>query len=336
MERGTPELSAVPFGENNMSRGLLVAFVCLTIVASARAAESPATADHLRCEYRVDPLGIDETQPRLFWQMQDTRRGAKQTAYQILVASTPEKLAADQGDLWDTGRVTSGETTQIVYAGKPLRSRMRCHWKVRLWDAEENPSPWSKPRSGRWGCSKPQDVTAKWIGLEGEMIYPGRESQNNPPLACPLFRKEFKVAGPIRRATLYASALGNLSLPHQRPAGGQRLFHARLDRLPQAGLLQHLRRDRLDPGRRPERHRRHSWRPVGTPARSAGSRGIINTATGRGCSSSLKSSWPTARSKPSPPTNPGRRPSGRIVEGEFLAGETYDATKEIAGWDRPD
>ena len=68
--------------------------------------------------------------------MHDARRGAKQTAYQVLVASTPEKLAADQGDLWDSGRVASDQSTQIVYAGKPLQSRMRCHWKVRLWDAE--------------------------------------------------------------------------------------------------------------------------------------------------------------------------------------------------------
>ena len=86
----------------------------------SRRRESPATADHLRCEYRVDPLGIDVLQPRLSWEMHDARRGAKQTAYQVLVASTPEKLAADEGDLWDSGRVATDQSTQVVYAGKPL------------------------------------------------------------------------------------------------------------------------------------------------------------------------------------------------------------------------
>ena len=85
--------------------------VCLmsTTVATAHAAEGPATADYLRCEYRVNPLGIDVTSPRLSWEMHDTRRGAVQTAYQVLVASTPQKLAADEGDLWDSGKVASDQ-----------------------------------------------------------------------------------------------------------------------------------------------------------------------------------------------------------------------------------
>jgi len=77
-------------------------------LASLQVAEgSPAQAEHLRCEYRVEPLGIDVLQPRLSWEMQDSRRGAAQTAYQILVASSPEKLTADEGDLWDSGRVAT-------------------------------------------------------------------------------------------------------------------------------------------------------------------------------------------------------------------------------------
>ena len=86
-------------------RWILFAALGLSMFSSASAAESPATADYLRCEYRVDPLGIDVVQPRLSWEMRDARRGAKQTAYQVLVASTPEKLAADEADLWDSGKV---------------------------------------------------------------------------------------------------------------------------------------------------------------------------------------------------------------------------------------
>jgi alpha-L-rhamnosidase len=163
-----------------MQRGFLfLALISLGIVQSVSAAESPAKADQLRCEYRVDPLGIDVTQPRLCWQMKDARRGAKQTAYQVLVASTPEKLAADDGDLWDSGRIETNQTTQVVYAGKPLVSRMRCHWKVRLWDADAQPTPYSQPALWTMGLLKPEEIKAKWIGLNDFMSYP--DPTNVPP-----------------------------------------------------------------------------------------------------------------------------------------------------------
>ena len=151
-----------------------LSLICfLSLLPLAHAAESPASAQYLRCEYRVDPLGIDVVQPRLFWEMNDSRRGAKQTAYQILVASTPEKLAADAGDFWDSGKVSSDQSTHVVYSGKPLQSRMRCYWKVRLWDAAGEPTPYSKSAIWSMGLLKATDVKAQWIGLDQVMTYPG-------------------------------------------------------------------------------------------------------------------------------------------------------------------
>ena len=69
-------------------RGLLVVMACLCTAQAVRAAQSPARAEYLRCQYRVDPLGIEVTKPRLSWEMRDTRRGALETAYQVLVASS--------------------------------------------------------------------------------------------------------------------------------------------------------------------------------------------------------------------------------------------------------
>jgi alpha-L-rhamnosidase len=115
--------------------------------------------------------------------MHDPRRGAKQTAYQVLVASTPEKLAADQGDLWDSGKVPTDQSTQVVYAGGPLSSRMRCHWKVRIWDAEAKATPWSKPARWSMGLLTPRDVQAKWIGVEGRMTYPVPQKGQFAPLS---------------------------------------------------------------------------------------------------------------------------------------------------------
>lgn len=154
----------------------LLSFIAVFSMASfVEAAGSPAAIENPRCEYRVDPLGIDVTQPRLSWEMNDPRRGARQTAYQILVAGTPEKLAADQGDLWDSGKVVSDQSTQIVYAGRPLESRMRCYWKVRAWDADGTPSAFSKPALWTMGLLKPGEFQAKWIGVDGPMTYPKPE-----------------------------------------------------------------------------------------------------------------------------------------------------------------
>ena len=86
-----------------MKKGLASSAVTFADTCPRATAVKGPVADCLRCEYRVDPLGIDVSRPRLFWEMRDARRGAKQTAYQVLVASSPEKLAADEGDLWDSG-----------------------------------------------------------------------------------------------------------------------------------------------------------------------------------------------------------------------------------------
>jgi beta-glucosidase len=94
------------------------------------------TVEDLRCECRENPLGMDVVKPRLSWRMEnpksDIPRGQKQTAYQVLVASSPELLAKDQGDLWDSGKVVSDQSIQVEYAGKPLKSRMACCWRVRV------------------------------------------------------------------------------------------------------------------------------------------------------------------------------------------------------------
>lgn len=120
---------------------------------------------NLRCEYLVNPIGIDSAKPRLFWTVASRRRGDLQTAYQILVASSADKLNADQGDLWDSGMVRSDESTHITYNGKPLASRQRAWWKVRVWNRDGQVSEYSKPAFWEMGLSRRDDWQAKWIGL---------------------------------------------------------------------------------------------------------------------------------------------------------------------------
>jgi alpha-L-rhamnosidase len=124
--------------------------------------------DNLRCEYRVNPHGIDVVKPRLSWVLNSEQRGQKQTAYRILVASSEEKINHDQGDLWDTGKVNSQKSIQIVYGGRPLESRMSCYWKVRIWDSDSKPSDWSKPAFWTMGLLEQEDFKAEWIGYDAE------------------------------------------------------------------------------------------------------------------------------------------------------------------------
>ena len=119
--------------------------------------------EQLRCEYLKDPLGLDAAKPRLSWIVASDERGQRQTAYQVLVAASPERLGQEQGDLWDSGKVASDETAQVVYAGKPLVSRQACLWKVRVWDRDGKPSAWSEPARWEMGLLKAADWSARWI-----------------------------------------------------------------------------------------------------------------------------------------------------------------------------
>src|SRR5436309_1589945 len=134
----------------------------------------------LRCEYRSNPLGIDVTEPRLSWKLAadppgDVRRerssrggrssrGARQTAYQVWVAASPADLAAGHELLWDSGRVASAQSAQVVYAGRPLASRQRAWWQVRAWDAEGASTDVSEPAWWEMGLLARTDWQADWIG----------------------------------------------------------------------------------------------------------------------------------------------------------------------------
>ena len=127
---------------------------------------SAADARQLRCEYLTDPMGLHETKPRLSWIVSAERRDEHQTAYQVVVASSLAELGRNRGDLWDSGKVDSEETAQIVYAGRPLASREPCFWKVRVWDRDGKAGPWSKPGQWTMGLLQPSDWSAQWIFAE--------------------------------------------------------------------------------------------------------------------------------------------------------------------------
>lgn len=199
---------------------VLVATLLCGLPDGARA--SGLIPSHLRCEYRVDPLGIDEPRPRLSWIVESSRRGQKQTAYRIVVGSDEKTLKAGKGDLWDSGKVPSDETVNIVYAGMPLTARERCVWKVQVWDQDGTLSDWSAAASWTMGLLQPEDWQARYISFRDTSPLP-KDSKTLLLPPARQYRKEFAAAKSVRHATLYATALGIYELY----LNGQRVGDAR-------------------------------------------------------------------------------------------------------------
>ena len=164
------------------------------------AALASLTPIELRCDYATDPLGVDSPTPRLFWKLIDSQPGARQTAYEILAASSAKNLAHNHGNLWASGKVASDETIQIPYAGTPLASAQQVFWKVRVWDAQDQPSAWSDPATWTMGVLTYADWQAHWIGAA---------DTNLPSL---LLRHEFAVKSGLQRALIHICGLGEYEL----------------------------------------------------------------------------------------------------------------------------
>jgi len=152
----------------------IMAACCLVaVLAHAQATVKPVSAlaapGALTVEYLTDPVGLDTSAPRLSWKLTAAEAGAKdlrQGAYQVLVATTRDRLSRDEGDLWDSGRVESAQSLNVVYAGSAFKSSQRCYWKVRVWEGAAGSAPTAWSEAGRWitGVMRPQEWQAKWVG----------------------------------------------------------------------------------------------------------------------------------------------------------------------------
>jgi len=184
--------------------------------------KSSVSITGLTCEYLTNPLGIDETKPRLSWKLESDKRGQKETAYHILVASSQEKLAKDEGDFWDTGKIESNQSMHIDYDGKQLQSRMECFWKVRVWDKDGKLSAWSEPAYWSMGLLEKEDWQAKWIGLDSNpsashdeqpaLDDEEAEEARSRELPARYVRREFEIGKKVKRATAYVCGLGFFDL----------------------------------------------------------------------------------------------------------------------------
>ncbi len=185
--------------------GLLV-LICFCISPKATKKDIFHPFD-LRCEMLSNPLGIDLPRPRLSWKLDSQERDQMQTAYWILVASAPETLAQDRGNVWDSGKVLSSQSAWIPYQGLPLASGRVYYWKVKVWDKKNRASEWSEPAFWAMGLLEPLDWKAYWIGLEKPV---GDDNVKNlrTRLSARMLRKAFDLLELPKRATVYMSGLG--------------------------------------------------------------------------------------------------------------------------------
>lgn len=182
-------------------KGLLVLILAsFSLICSA--SSRFRTAD-LKCESLIEPIAIATTRPYLNWKTISHRDGASVTAYQILAATTPERLTEKKADLWNSGKVTASSPCGIEYCGHPLSSRSQVYWKVRVWDEKGKASKWSSPAYFGVGfiSDKDWDNQASFIGI----------SQTDDPLChiSPILRKQFEYhAGKDEKVFLHVNSLG--------------------------------------------------------------------------------------------------------------------------------
>ncbi|MCV9386641.1 glycoside hydrolase family 78 protein [Reichenbachiella ulvae] len=184
--------------------------VIIIILICVACGTSQIQVNDLKCEYKSEPLGIDNTSPRLSWKLVDPyqQRGQNQTDYHVLVASSMDKLSSEEGDLWDTGKTESQQSVNVIYDGKTLTSNQECFWKVRVWDKDGKPSDWSESSRFSIGLLTSDDWQGEWILKDDQL-----KTDHN------WYRKNFNLKGEVQSAFVYLASFGY----HELYVNGQKV-----------------------------------------------------------------------------------------------------------------
>ena len=194
------------------NRLLNICILCMVFPFFLQAADTHSVYN-LRCEQEENPLGIETGQPCFSWQIQAQQRNFEQSAWQILVADSPEKLQAGNGNIWDSGKTLSSASILVPFKGKELKAGQTYYWKVRSWDKEDSPSRWSCIHTFGMGLLSEKDWSnAKWIALEkdrkDEIVTIGLHGQRGPGTQR---QKDRYVPPPPIPKRIYGSKTGKTS-----------------------------------------------------------------------------------------------------------------------------
>ncbi|GGB19368.1 alpha-L-rhamnosidase [Mucilaginibacter rubeus] len=176
-------------------------------------AQTPGAAG-LKSEYLVNPIGIDNTHPRLTWLMNDKAQGAAQSAYQLFVGTDSVAVVTSKGNAWATTKIASSNNL-VIYSGQQLKPFTKYFWKVQLWD-----------RAGK--KLAPSAINSFETGMMGMQNWKGSWISDNKGIAvnpAPYFRNMFKVTKQIRSARAYIAVAGLYELY----INGKKIGNHRLD-----------------------------------------------------------------------------------------------------------
>jgi alpha-L-rhamnosidase len=179
---------------------------CVALFHGCASGPASLQVNRLSVEGRDTLLGADVLAPRFSWKIQSGKQDVKQSAYQLLVASSKEALEKDNADIWNSGKVEADSSLNVVYKGKPLQSFQSLYWKVKVW-TNHNEEISSAPSFWTMGLLRQTDWQAQWIGLNSY-------NKNDQPdstltrLAARYLRKEFRPEKKIKTAAIYVSGMG--------------------------------------------------------------------------------------------------------------------------------
>lgn len=297
-------------------------------------AQSDLTPTYLRTEYKQNAF-IDAAKPRFSWELQSKINNQVQTAWQIVVASTPSLLAESRADVWNSGKVNSDITVQVEYAGKPLESGKKYYWKVRSWDKKGIAGEWSEEAYWNTGLLKPTDWKADWIGYDVNALSTNKE-YHLPP--APYLRKEALLNGNIKRANLYVTALGLYEFYINGKRIGEDYFAP--------GWTDYNKRvyySAYDVTNE-VKNGRNAFGAVLSTGWYAGYLGyalLVGTPTTHGfygkvplLKAQVEVEYTNGKKEVVSSNNSWRASTGAILEADILNGETYDARLEPDGWNK--
>jgi len=279
---------------------------------------------NLRCEYQVDPLGIDARQPRLSWQLRSDERAIVQSVYQVQVARDAGSLGGKP--LWDTGKVVSDRSIQVPYEGPAVESGRRYYWRVRVWDGDSRASAWSAPAYWEMGLLRPEDWKAQWIE-------PGLDEDVSKPQPAPLLRREFEVAGDVRSARAYVTAHGLYELELNGRRVGDQVF------TPGWTSYRHrLQYQTYDV----TKHLRRGRNAVGAMLGDGWYRGYLAWRDRRNLYGDrlallcqIRIDYADGRTQAVGTDESWKAGTGPVLMSDIYMGESYDARLERAGWSAP-
>ncbi len=269
-----------------------------SLAKSGEENQGPLAPVGLRCEYLVNPLGVDIPSPRFSWVLEHSERDQGQTDFELLVSLQPN---VDQGDMWESGKVASTDSTQVAYAGKPLSSDCTYYWKVRYWDKKGRVSPWSRAAKFDTGLFSGQDWKGRWIGGKNQL------------------RREFSVDVKVTRARAHICGLGYYELRLNGRKVGWNV---------------------LDPAWTTYGKRALYVTYDVTPYLQTGSNAVA-VVLGQGWYKStallfqLNIELEDGRILEVVSDGSWKATNGPVVSDSIYDGETYDARLETPGWDRP-